>query len=255
MGKRKLGQHFLFDKNILQKIVSSFGSDRKENIFEIGAGKGPLTEILAINFKDVFALEYDEELYSCLIERFQSFKNIHIIHGDIMKVRLEHYPVSYAIGNIPYYITTPIIFKLIEAKNIKKFGLLMQKEVADRIVSGEGSKDYGILTIMCNFYCNCQIKVKVKRTSFVPPPKIDSAFLVFEKKAVDTEKAKILKEFVSSAFSMRRKTFYNNIKGIYGTMADEIMQKFNISNNRRAEEIPLGLYEEIADFIKGRLIV
>lgn len=253
MGKRKLGQHFLFDKNILLKIIKTFSPEKDKNILEIGAGMGPLTELLALHFKDVFAIEYDNRLYDYLLDKFKDIKNIHIISGNILEIDIEKLPINLAIGNIPYYITTPIIFKLIDAKNIMKFGLLMQKEVAERIIAKEGSKDYGILSIMCNFYCDCHIKFIVKRTSFSPPPKVDSAFITFIKKEVDKDKAMILRDFVKQSFSMRRKTFYNNIKISYEPYTDIIMEKFNISKNTRAEEIPLFIYEEIAEFLKDKM--
>ncbi|MCX7990674.1 MAG: 16S rRNA (adenine(1518)-N(6)/adenine(1519)-N(6))-dimethyltransferase RsmA [Proteobacteria bacterium] len=249
MGKRRLGQHFLFDKNILQKIINSFELDKSKNILEIGAGRGPLTELLALNYKEVFAIEYDNYLYDFLKEKFKYFRNVHIIQSDILNIDLETVPVSLAIGNIPYYITTPIIFKLIDSENIVKFGLLIQKEVAERIVSPAGSKDYGILTVMCNFYCQCKINFTVKRTVFTPPPKVDSSFITFIKKDVDRKKGVVLRDIVKHSFSMRRKTFYNNMKRHYSDLADCLMENFRIPKNQRPEEIEIVTYEKMAEFI------
>lgn len=249
MGKMRLGQHFLFDKNILQKIIDAFGPDKNKNILEIGAGRGPLTELLAVNFKEVFAVEFDNYLYDYLVDRFQDFKNVFVIHKNILDTEIEKIPVNLAIGNIPYYITTPIIFKLIESKNISKFGLLIQKEVAKRIVSEKGCKDYGILTIMCNYYCQCEINFNVKKTSFIPPPKVDSSFITFIKKDVDYKKGEVLRELVKHSFSMRRKTFYNNMKRHYQELADCLLKRFKIPENARAEEISLSTYVDMTEYI------
>lgn len=233
------------------KIVNTFGAEKDKNILEIGAGKGPLTEILILNFNRVFAVEYDRNLYDYLVQKFKNSGDLEIINKDILDLEIERIPVELAIGNIPYYITTPIIFKLIESKNIKKFGLLMQKEVAERVTAKSGSKDYGVLTVMCNFYCNCKVAFDIKKSSFLPPPKVDSSFVLFQKKEVNPKKAEKLFELVRASFSMRRKTFYNNIKKHYGDLAERIVEKFNISKNIRAEEIELATYEMIAEFLIG----
>ncbi len=249
MGKRRLGQHFLFDKNILRKIIEAFEPDKEKKILEIGGGRGPLTELLAVYYKEVFSVEYDNYLYEYLLQKFKSFSNVHIIHRDILALNIEALPVRLAIGNIPYYITTPIIFKLIESKNIDKFGLLIQKEVGERIVSKEGTKNYGILTIMCNFYCHCMIDFMVKKSSFLPPPEVDSVFITFIKKDVDYKKGEVLREIAKHSFSMRRKTFYNNMKKHYGDLAEVLLKRFNLQKNIRPEEITLSTYEEMAEFM------
>lgn len=249
MVKRRLGQHFLFDKNILQKIIDAFGPDKKKSILEIGAGRGPLTELLAVNFREVFAIEFDNYLYDYLLQKFEYVRNVNVIHSNILETDIEKIPVSLAIGNIPYYITTPIIFKLIESKNIDKFGLLIQKEVAERIVAEKGCKDYGVLTVMCNYYCLCDIKFNVKKTSFTPPPKVDSSFVAFVKKYVSREKGVVLRELLKHSFSMRRKTFYNNMKKHYSDLADCMLERFKIPKNARPEEIDISTYEDMAEFI------
>lgn len=253
MAKRKLGQHFLFDKNILRKIVNEMGLTKKDNVLEIGAGRGTLTDILATTCKKIFAVEIDKWLVSFLKNKYEGFKNVEIIDIDILRLEIEDLPVHIAIGNIPYYITTPIIFKLIEAKNIEKFGLLMQKEVAERIVSKPGSKSYGILSISAQLYTVPEIKFLVKKQCFSPPPKVDSAFVFFEKKKVDKKLVERTQELVNIAFSMRRKTLYNNLKRAYGDFADIIFQETMLDTKIRAEQVDIDTYLKMGNILIEKL--
>jgi 16S rRNA (adenine1518-N6/adenine1519-N6)-dimethyltransferase len=249
MAKRKLGQHFLFDKNILRKIVEAMDLSKKDNVLEIGAGRGTLTDILATHCKKVFAVEIDRWLVDFLKEKYADFKNVEIIDINILKLEIEDYPVSIAIGNIPYYITTPIIFKLLETDNIKKFGLLMQKEVAERIVAKEGNKSYGILSITVQVQAEPEIKFFVKKQCFSPPPKVDSAFVTFEKKNEDRQLVERTIEIVNIAFSARRKTLFNNFKKYYGEFVEEILSYVGLDKKIRPENVPLDIYKNIAKFL------
>lgn len=253
MAKRKLGQHFLFDKNILRKLVSEMGLTKKDNILEIGAGRGTLTDILATTCKKVFAVEIDRWLVDFLKDKYTNFKNVEIIDIDILKLEIEDLPVKFAIGNIPYYITTPIIFKLIGVDKIKKFGLLMQKEVAERIVSKAGSKNYGILSISAQLYTNPEIKFIVKKQCFSPPPKVDSAFVVFEKKKIEKKLVERTLELVNIAFSMRRKTLYNNLKRAYGDFTDIIFDEISLDKKIRAEQIDINTYLKMGKLLIDKL--
>jgi 16S rRNA (adenine1518-N6/adenine1519-N6)-dimethyltransferase len=246
MAKQKLGQHFLFDKNILKKIVKALNIDKNEAVLEIGAGRGTLTDELAVSAKKVFAVEIDNYLCHFLNEKFASVPNVTIIKGDIMAVDIEEIPAVTAVGNIPYYITTPIIFKLIDATKIKRFALLMQKEVANRIVAGEGSRDYGILSVNAQFQTEPRVLLTVKKTAFSPPPKIDSALVLFNKKNVDKSLAEKVRTLVKTAFSMRRKTLHNNLKKLFGDKTNEFLKKFAIEENARPEEIPVDIYAAMA---------
>ncbi|MCX7771250.1 MAG: 16S rRNA (adenine(1518)-N(6)/adenine(1519)-N(6))-dimethyltransferase RsmA [Proteobacteria bacterium] len=253
MAKRKLGQHFLFDKNILRKLVNEMELTKRDNVLEIGAGRGTLTDILITSCKKVFAVEIDRWLVDFLKEKYKNFKNVEIIDIDILKLEIEELPVSIAMGNIPYYITTPIIFKLIEAENIKKFGLLMQKEVAERIVSKKGSKSYGILSISAQLYTTPEIRFIVKKQCFSPPPVVDSAFVVFEKKDVDKKLVERTLELVNIAFSMRRKTLYNNLKRAYGDFTDKFFDEIKMDKKIRAEEISVEEYLRMGELLTKNL--
>ncbi len=249
MVKRKLGQHFLFDKNILRKIVETMDLSKKDNVLEIGAGRGTLTDMLVTNCKKVFAVEIDRWLVGFLKEKYANFKNVEIIDMDILRLEIEDYPVNIAVGNIPYYITTPIIFKLLEAKNIKRFGLLMQKEVAERVVAKEGNKAYGILSLTVQVQAEPKIKFFVKKQCFSPPPKVDSAFVTFEKKEDDKKLIERTIEIVNIAFSARRKTLFNNFKKYYGDFAEEIFSYTGLDKNIRPENVALEIYKKIAKFL------
>lgn len=253
MAKRKLGQHFLFDKNILRKLVSEMDLTKKDNILEIGAGRGTLTDILATTCRKVYAVEIDRWLVDFLKDKYANFKNVEVIDIDILKLEIEDLPVKVAIGNIPYYITTPIIFKLIEVENIKRFGLLMQKEVAERIVSKPGSKNYGILSISAQLYTDPEIKFLVKKQCFSPPPKVDSAFVVFEKKKVEKKLVERTLELVNIAFSMRRKTLYNNLKRAYGDFTDIIFDNTMLDKKIRAEQIDINTYLKMGKVLIDKL--
>lgn len=247
MAKQKLGQHFLFDKNILKKIALASKEGPSESILEIGAGMGTLTEQLLSLFKNVYAIELDSYFYNYLKDRFSDRPNLHLIHGDILKLNIDDLPVNSATGNIPYYITTPIIFKLLDAKNIEHFSLLMQLDVARRLVSPCGSKDYGILSVNVQFQADVKLAFKVKNTSFSPPPKVESAFVTFRKKKVNSELVRAMRVVTVRAFSMRRKTIFNNLKRLFGPQTEDILRELNIPANIRAERLPVDTFIKLAE--------
>jgi len=255
MAKQKLGQHFLFDKNILKKIaflVQGYGS---KGVLEIGAGLGTLTEQLIDLFEHTYTVELDKSLYNRLVQKFGDNKKVTIINDDILNVNIEALPVSIAVGNIPYYITTPIIFKLLEAANIKQFSLLMQKEVATRIVAKPGSKDYGILSVNVQYQSDVNIAFKVNKGSFSPPPKVDSLVVTFSKKDTPLQLTRSLRILTQKAFGMRRKTLFNNLKGLLGEDTAEFIKQFGIAPTARAEEIDVETFVKMTETLikKGAL--
>lgn len=249
MAKQKLGQHFLFDKNILRKIATVAKTFAGNKILEIGPGMGTLTEQLLELFENVYAVELDSRLCSYLSEKFTSIQNFILLNNDILKVDIESLPVNAAVGNIPYYITTPIIFKLLEAKNIDSFCLLMQSEVAKRIISKSGSKDYGILSVNVQFQADVKIAFKVGSRCFSPPPKVESAFVTFQKKSVPTELSKTLRLLTQRAFGMRRKTLFNNLKELFGDETEGFLREFALSQKVRAEDLDVETFVKMAERI------
>lgn len=216
--KKKFGQNFITDKNLLSAIVDDAEIDKNDEVLEIGAGAGTLTKEISNRAKKVISYEIDKDLESYLLGL--KLNNVNFIFKDIMKENLleieNYFEDGYKIiANLPYYITTPIIFKFLKnSKKLKSLTIMVQKEVAERIVATKGEKDYGILTIMINFYGNAKITRNVNRKMFYPEPNVDSAVVRID---IDREKYKNIDDdkfysFVQSCFSMRRKTLKNNLE-------------------------------------------
>ncbi len=248
--KKKFGQNFLTDKNLLHAIVQDAEISQDDVVLEIGAGAGALTKELSLAAKKVFAYEVDQELKETLLAL--QLKNVDFIFADFMKADLKEYDKFDGIkvvANLPYYITTPIIFKLIdEAKNLKSITIMVQKEVAERIVAQKGGKDYGILSVMMAFYGDAKITRIVKRQMFTPAPNVDSAVVnikIKQKYNIDRYRFSL---FVKSAFSMRRKTLLNNLSSLYPK--EKLMATFDKEFlSKRAEMLSLedfvGAYKKL----------
>lgn len=215
--KKKFGQNFISDKNLLNAIVDDAKVSSDDQVLEIGAGAGTLTTAISQKAKSVVSYEIDSDL----IEHLENLdlKNVKFVFDDAMKVPLEEIEKEFdgdykLIANLPYYITTPIIFKFLNgSKKIKSLTIMVQKEVAERIVARQGGKDYGVLSVMIAFFGDAKITRIVKRNMFYPVPNVDSAIVNIE---IDREKFKGIKgaEFyslVGGCFSMRRKTLKNNL--------------------------------------------
>lgn len=249
---KSLGQNFLIDGNIVRKIVEEAGVDKDTNVLEIGPGIGTLTEELAINAKNVVAVELDKKLLPILDETLDSYDNVEIIHGDILEVdidkiieeKLEGGPIK-IVANLPYYVTTPIIGRLLEDElNIESISVMVQKEVAERMIAPPGSKTYGSLSVFVGFYTDAEIIVKVPNTVFMPKPKIDSAVirLNIKKELPDIDREKFFK-VVKAAFSKRRKTILNSLSSYGFDIEKDIIRKAledsGIKVSERAENISI----------------
>lgn len=254
---KSLGQNFLIDGNIVRKIVQGAEVTRDDYVLEIGPGIGILTEELALNAKKVVSVELDRGLLDVLEETLAAYDNVEIIHGDILKIDLkklidekfEGGPIK-IVANLPYYVTTPILGKLLEESlNIDSITVMIQKEVADRMVAAHGSKAYGSLSVFVNFYSRPEILLKVPKTVFMPQPKIDSSVikLNIKKELPDLDREKFF-QVVKAAFSKRRKTILNSLS-TYGFNLDKedirkALEEAEISPQARAEDLSL------EDFIK-----
>lgn len=223
-AKKKFGQNFLIDKNILNKIVESSNITKEDTVIEIGPGMGCLTEFLAINAKNVIAYEIDPDMVENLGELLVEYSNVEVVLQDFLKADLSKYNTEEkcknikVVANLPYYITTPIIFKLLSETKIKQFTFMVQKEVAERFTGKPNTKDYNSLSVAMNFKTNSKIIGKVRPNSFYPAPNVDSALLMVEAIKTDYDlnfEANFLK-FVQDAFEQRRKTIVNNLNGKYG---------------------------------------
>jgi len=221
--KKSLGQNFLIDTNILRKIVESANINTQTGVIEIGPGIGALTEQLAKQAKKVISFEIDQRLIPILNETLSSYPNVKIIHEDILKAdvrkaiedELAEVEKIMVVANLPYYITTPIIMKLLEEQlPISGLVMMLQKEVADRMSAKPGTKNYGSLSIAVQYYTKAEIVMTVPKTVFVPQPNVDSAVIKLTMR--EHPLVKVINEnffffITKSCFAQRRKTLLNNL--------------------------------------------
>jgi len=240
--KKSLGQNFLFDFNLLNAIVVDGDVETDDIVLEIGAGAGTLTKALASKAKKVISFEIDESLKPILKDREKECGNIEFHFQDFMQAEIEGLFEGKArvVANIPYYITTPIVFKLVEhLEKFKSIMVLVQKEVAERFASKHNTKDYGITSVILQSIFNVSIPRVVRKECFTPPPKVDSALckLVPHNKYI-FEDFNEFKNFVHLAFSMRRKTLVNNLKNRYEKdKIISVLKEFDYLETCRPEQI------------------
>lgn len=251
--KKKFGQNFLQDNNIIKKIADVASPTKEDLIIEIGPGSGALTKELVKKSK-VLAYEIDKELETQLNETFKD-ENIDIIFDDFLnrdiKEDLKNYKYNnlYVIANLPYYITTPIITKIIESKiDVTQMVLMVQKEVGERFSAPIGTKDYSSITVFLNYYFNVKKEFIVSRNSFFPKPNVDSIIISLTKK----EKLKVNDEekffkLIRDSFVQKRKTLRNNLKDYNFELVEKILNKNNLPIDVRAEKIPLEVFIEISN--------
>ncbi len=240
--KKKFGQHFLKDKNLVKKIVLSANLSANSKVWEIGPGKGILTEELLNNVTDLTVFEIDKELYPILENKFGT--KINLIKKDILQAKWEDYfsdkKIS-IVANLPYQITSPFLFSVAKyADKFEKVVVMIQKEVAERINSGVGTKNYGILSLKMQHYFNVEFLFKVDKKMFFPPPKIDSAVirLTPKKDKIYLENEKLYWKIVELAFRNRRKMLRKNLLEIVSKdKMPELEEKSGIKLTRRGETL------------------
>ena len=246
---KKLGQNFLFDEEALQTIAQNAGTE--DTIIEIGPGLGTLTSILAEKAKKVIAIELDKKMIEILNDRFKLYNNVEIINDDILHVDIDKIaPNAKIIANLPYYITTSIITKLLKT-NIKDITILIQKEVAERICAKPGSKKAGAITYFVNYYSEPEIIANVSKQSFIPSPEVESSIVrlkIREKKAVEVKNEEMFFEIIRNNFNQRRKTLLNSLSGIIDKeKMKNILKELNLDENVRGENLTLEQYAQIAN--------
>ncbi|WP_025730743.1 16S rRNA (adenine(1518)-N(6)/adenine(1519)-N(6))-dimethyltransferase RsmA [Atopobacter phocae] len=238
-AKKSLGQNFLMDTNILDKMLDAGEIDQDTTVIEIGPGIGALTEQLLQRAKHVYSFEIDQRFIPLLNKELgEVYDNFTLIHADILKVNLDEV-LSHVSGrvavvaNLPYYITTPIIMQLMNSElPIDRYVLMMQKEVAERMTAQPHTKAYGSLTVAIDYYCKSQIAFIVPRTVFNPKPNVDSAILLLDKREqpkVQVSNGRQFEQLVRASFKQRRKTLWNNL------------QKYAQEINRSKEELEQAL--------------
>jgi len=249
--KKSWGQNFISDTNIIEKMVNLSMVNKDSVVIEIGPGLGILTKSLAEKAKRVIAFEIDKNLVNILNDIFKERNNIEIVEGDFLKVKLQNfvtkkeYKKLVVCANLPYYITTPILFKLFESDvEIPCISIMMQKEVAQRFTGKQGTKDYNALTVITQYKYDTKIIMKVAKEIFYPMPKVDSAVVLFKRKPkVDAINEVEFFNMVKSCFKYRRKTIYNNYREEVGDLlAQKILKKAEIALSIRAEQLSLTQY-------------
>ena len=252
--KKKFGQNFLQDNNIIKKIANICETNKDDLIIEIGPGGGALTKEL-VNKSQVLAYEIDSELKEYLLNEFSN-SNINFIFDDFLnrsiKEDLSNYKYNnlFIIANLPYYITTPIINKIIEEKiDVNKMVLMVQKEVGDRFSAKEGTKDYSSITIFLNYYFDIKREFIVSRNAFYPKPNVDSIILSFTKKdkKYNVNNESLFFKLVRDSFKQKRKTLRNNLKDYNFSKIEEVLVKNNMPLDIRAENIPIEIFIEISN--------
>lgn len=268
-AKKCFGQNFLIDDNILESIVTSSNVDKDDLVIEIGPGLGNLTHYILQTGAKVIAFEIDNDMIDILNDRFNGNEKLQIQNLDILKANLNEYKKDVkgnirVIANLPYYITTPIIFKLLGYKEkIASITVMVQKEVADRIASKPGSKEYGVLTINTNYQADVEKLFNVPNTSFIPAPNVTSAVIKItpnkEKEiSLGIKDGKIFEELVKKAFSERRKKMANSLAncglcGLTKTEIEEIIKNVDLKETVRAEEVSVETFAKLANEIADRV--
>lgn len=262
---KSLGQNFLIDQNILHKIANTAQLNEEDLVIEIGPGLGALTQILVCRAASVVAVELDRRMIPILTEQLAGLGNLKIVHGDALKLNYQELIASFTgwkkiklVANLPYYISTPLIFKLLtEPVDWDQIVIMVQKEVAERISAEPGSKDYGQLSILVQYRAQANLVFKVPPTVFVPRPKVDSAVIrmvPWKAPPVNVLDEKLFFQVVKAAFAQRRKTLRNNLANLdwFGgnkSAVETVLKELNIDPNRRGETLSLEDFARIANFL------
>jgi len=263
-ANKSLGQNFLINDDVIEQTINAANISKNDLIIEIGPGLGTLTSILLEKAKKVIAIELDNRMVKILQERFNLYSNFEIIHQDVLKVNLKNIIEKEKnenaienvkiVANLPYYITTPIIMKLLEDKlDIESITVMVQKEVADRLTATPGKKIAGAITYSINYYCKAQQVVQVPKESFVPAPEVESEVikLVLRKSPpVNVKNEEKFFKLIKASFMQRRKTFINGVSNsglIDKQKLKDILKELQISEDVRGENLSLEQYAQIAN--------
>ncbi|MBO5711484.1 MAG: 16S rRNA (adenine(1518)-N(6)/adenine(1519)-N(6))-dimethyltransferase RsmA [Acholeplasmatales bacterium] len=261
-AKKKFGQNFLTDQNILNSIADSAEIDKSTLVIEIGPGLGSLTEKLVQRAGFVLCYEIDNDLIPILKENLKDYSNYDVINKDILEVDINkdinEYKKDltnvYVVANLPYYITTPIILGLLSnTDKITRYVMMMQLEVADRITGKPSTKDYNALSIAIKYRANATKVLKVPRTVFIPEPNVDSAVVrldLYESKKYNALDEEFFFKLIREAFSQRRKTLANNLSVIQSKEKTyQMLASFGIKDSVRSEELTIEDFINISDYI------
>ena len=257
--KQSLGQNFIYDENLLAALVEASGVTGEDDVLEIGPGCGSMTKYLCEAAAHVLSVELDERLIPLLNAFMAEKTNFTLVQGDVMALDLKKVteglkkPFS-VVANIPYYITTPLITMLLSSGlELKSLALMVQKEVADKILSAPGEDAWGPLAIRCQYMCEPYLAMDVPAACFTPPPKVDSAFVVMprrEQKKVQVKDEALFFRIAAAAFAMRRKTMVNNLIAAFRISREEAegwMEKCGLDKTARGETLSLQNFASLAN--------
>lgn len=265
--QKRFGQNFLIDGHVIDKIVSAADITKDDVVLEIGPGIGTMTQYLAEAAKKVYAVEIDKFLLPVLADTLSEYDNVTIINEDILKVDIkklikeENIPSIKVVANLPYYITTPIIMNLLEHDiPAESITIMVQKEVAQRMKSGPGTKDYGAISLAVQYYSDPYIVANVPNNCFIPRPNIDSAVIRLTKwvdKPVKVKNEKLLFRLIRASFNQRRKTLQNGINN-FGELSFskedvvEALREMGLSESIRGEALTLSQFAQLADLLSEK---
>lgn len=254
--KKKYGQNFLKDTSIVSRIVSISGITKNDLVLEVGPGKGILTKELAKCSKEVISYEIDEELRLHLDTVKDNFDNIYFIYDDFLNREIKKdikditYQNIYFISNVPYYITTPILMKLMDSNILfSKIIMMVQKEVGNRFSAKPKSKNYSSITVYLNYYYDVVKEFNVDRNKFTPSPNVDSCIvsLTRKKKLIPLKNKDYFFQLVRDSFQFKRKNIKNNLKNYDSEIVEEVLIKNGYQLTSRAEELPLDVFIELSN--------
>ncbi len=265
--QKKFGQNFLVDSNVLENIIEKAGITEDDLVLEIGPGIGTMTQYLCESAREVVAIEIDETLIPILNYTLAEYDNVEIINDDALKTDIEKIvkkknngkPIK-VVANLPYYITTPIIMGLLEGKApIDSITIMVQKEVADRMQTGPGSKDYGALSLAVQYYADANILMTVPASCFMPRPKVDSSVIkldIYDRPPVNVCDEEMMFKIIRASFNQRRKTLVNGLKNASNLPftkeeIEESIEKLGEDVRVRGEKLTLEQFAKLTNILMG----
>ena len=257
--KKKFGQNFLKDINIVKRIVDVSGIDSNSLVIEVGPGGGVMTRELASRAKNVLAYEIDTDLEDELFKRLEGFDNVDVLFQDFLTSDLVNdvanyeYDKLYFVSNVPYYITTPILLKIIESGlDFNKIVIMVQKEVGDRFTTLPGNREYGSITVLLNYFYDVKKEFFVSRKQFVPEPNVDSLIVSFSEKKdkLKLNDFKFFERILRDSFQFKRKTLKNNLKNYDLKKVEEVLKEYDYDLTVRAENLSVEIFVKISNALR-----
>ena len=254
--KKKFGQNFIIDENVINSIIDKSKIDKYTLVIEVGPGAGSLTYKLGMSAKNVVCYEIDTTLENVLKENIRDLNNVKVIYQDFLKanvlddIKSYEYKKLYFVANLPYYITTPIIIKIIEdCIPVDKMVFMVQKEVGNRFKALPGSKEYGSLSVYLNYYFDVKKILDISRHVFMPEPNVDSIIVEFSKKEnlLPVANEEMFFKLIRDSFTQKRKTLRNNLKGYDLEKIEQVLKRHNLDLSVRAEQLSTEIFIEIAN--------